>query len=151
MQEGIVWVLIAFSIHCSGKFKEKIFGVFKSMDVRVPSFLLTYVWLYCYYSGTIPIFTLREQFEIHPSWIDWKQISYFASVENSTVFKTTMDEILKDKEGIQRKNQAVLENMELFDFTTLVPFDTYMYQLQAYLYPDTRKNSSRFGALILPQ
>ena len=39
---------------------------------------------------------------------------------------------------------------ELFDYTTLYPFDVYMYFLQARLFPETRKASSQWSALILP-
>jgi hypothetical protein len=28
-------------------------------------------------SGTVPLFTRREQYEVLPDWIDWKQLSYF--------------------------------------------------------------------------
>lgn len=102
-------------------------------------------------SGTVPIFTMKEQYGINPGWFDWDEISYFADVTNETVFKESMERILADEEGYQRKHKAVLKNRILFDWTTPYPFDTYMYMLQVHLYPDTRRTeTTRFTALRLP-
>eukprot|EP00980_Cylindrotheca_fusiformis_P022674 scaffold9548_cov108-Cylindrotheca_fusiformis.AAC.6 len=120
-------------------------------------------------SGTVPIFTHVNQYEILGPWIDWTQLSYYLPVHNDTivnrlvltkysikpyatqdVFLRRLQTILEDEEGYKRKHQAVLDHRPLFDYTTLYPFDTYMYLLQAELYPETRRRSSRWSALILP-
>jgi hypothetical protein len=106
-------------------------------------------------SGTIPIFTRREQYDIVPSWIDWKQFSYFIDMENATQtsFLASLTELVYDKAGdYHEKYQALMEHRHLFDWTTLYPFDTYMYMLQAELYPDTRRDptTSPWSGLALP-
>jgi len=101
-------------------------------------------------SGTVPIFTLPFHYEIHQEWIDWHKISYFAGLQNSSSFHDSMESILMDEEGIKEKTRMILANRDLFDWYTLVPFDTYMYMLQAYLWPETRTHISRYSALILP-
>ena len=105
-------------------------------------------------SGTVPIFTRRKQYDILPSWIDWSQLSYFvdmASLRQET-FLTALDEILKDHDGYQHRLRAVLQNRRLFDWTTLVPFDTYMFMLQYDVFPETilANTTSPYSALILP-
>jgi hypothetical protein len=105
-------------------------------------------------SGTVPIFTRIEQFAIQPPWINWTKLSYFVDLANLTspedLPKFLHNILVHDKEGMEQRHKEVLDNRNLFDWTTLFPFDTYMYMLQAHLYPDTRKGSSRWGALILP-
>ena len=136
----------------------KIFVFVSWFDCRNPDLLLTHrrmtifckMYLSLKTSGTVPIFTLPKQYSITPSWIDWSQISYFASVKNTTTFHKAMDTILMDEDLITQKIHAVVQNIDLFDFLTLVPFDTYMYMLQAHLYPSTKVNSSIYSALILP-
>jgi hypothetical protein len=116
-------------------------------------------------SGTVPIFTRREQYEVLPLWIDWKQLSYLVPLvvgdasSNTTIasrrddFWSRLQRVLQnDDGGYQARHQAVLQHRPWFDWTTLYPFDTYMYMLQAELYPETRHSStsSSRSAWILP-
>lgn len=120
-------------------------------------------------SGTVPIFTHLDQYGIQGSWIDWNQLSYYLPVHNDadetkrTVSKyslrppSTEDSFLKgleaivnDKEGYEKRHQKVMEHRPLFDYSTLYPFDTYMYLFQAGLFPETRIRESKWSALLLP-
>jgi hypothetical protein len=102
-------------------------------------------------SRSIPVFTEPIQYAVTQSWIDWDKISYFAdlSSSNKTRFLADLDRILQNASLLEKKRQQVLANRRLFDWHTLVPFDTYMYMLQAYLYPHHRHNSSPYSALLL--
>jgi hypothetical protein len=93
-------------------------------------------------SGTVPIFTLREQYNVLPDWLNWEQISYFMDMTtlDETTFVRELSTILNDTETYQRKLDLVLANRHLFDWTGIYPFDTYMYMLQAFLYAETRHN-----------
>ena len=44
-------------------------------------------------SGTVPIFTLKEQFDHRPFWIDWDKLSYFADIQKEETFLATIDTI----------------------------------------------------------
>ena len=77
-------------------------------------------------SGTVPIFTLKGQYEAQPLWYDWSQISYFADVKNKTQFLSDIDKIMSNKTDIMLKTQNILANMDLFNWQTNVPFDIYM-------------------------
>jgi hypothetical protein len=122
-------------------------------------------------SGTVPIFTHLNQYEIAGKWIDWSQLSYYLPVHDDSshpgpnlkvtrhsvrpqatqeVFLKKLQDILNDTEGYARRHKAVVEHIPLFDYTTLYPFDTYMYLFQAELYPETRHKRSRWSALRLP-
>jgi hypothetical protein len=107
-------------------------------------------------SGTVPIFTRREQYDILPAWIDWKQFSYFIDMENATQtsFITSVTALVVETNSgdYHEKYQALMEHRHLFDWTTLYPFDTYMYMLQAELYPETRHDptTSPWSGLLLP-
>jgi hypothetical protein len=110
-------------------------------------------------SGTVPVFTRREQYAVQPPWIDWHKLSYFIDMESTPEqsqspsqsqsaanmnmtqeekFVHQLQSILRNDTAYQERHRAVLQNQKLFDWTTLVPFDTYMYMLQAELYPETR-------------
>jgi hypothetical protein len=102
-------------------------------------------------SGTVPIFTMKEQYTTVPDWFDWDKISYFADVTNKTSFLASINSILADKEGYQTRLQNVLNDRDLFDWRTEAPFDTYMYMLQSHLFPDLRTNATRYNSLILPK
>ena len=104
-------------------------------------------------SGTVPIFTHPEQYDILPSWIDWSQLSYFVTMTSSTTnkgeFLKSLDDILKDDKGYRQRHQAVLQHRSLFDWTTLYPFDAYMFMLQKDVYPETilfKRNKSLPGS-----
>ena len=106
-------------------------------------------------SGTVPIFTLPGQFTSHQSFIDWDKLSYYlpmgkAGAKNKTHFQQQLDVIVGDQQQLEQKTQVVVKNRDLFDWETLVPFDTYMYMFQAQLWPETRVNHSKYSALILP-
>ena len=104
-------------------------------------------------SGTVPIFTRRQQYTVLPAWIDWDQLSYFVNVSDKEPFLSSLQGILQDRDGYQRRYDAVLTHQPLFDWETLYPFDTYMYMLQHDLYSTatTLGNHRRFSALRLPQ
>jgi hypothetical protein len=103
-------------------------------------------------SHTIPIITRPEQYDVLPKWIDWDQISYFANVSDKNVFMETLKQITSDKQTIQQKQEAVAQNQDLFDYQTIVPFDTYMYMFQIALFPETKRTNmtTPYSALILP-
>ncbi len=106
-------------------------------------------------SGTVPIMTLDEHYHAHQSFIDWEKLSYFIplgedGVKNATSFLQKMDEILEDRNAIEEKTKVVLDNRDLFDWRTLIPFDSYMYMFQAHIYPETRVNHCKYNALKLP-
>lgn len=129
-------------------------------------------------SGTVPIFTHLHQYELAGGWIDWSQLAYYLPVHDDTgkqkkngggrthavtrhsvratadkdIFDQRLRAILKDEKGYRAKHQNVLEHIPLFDYTTLYPFDTYMYLFQAELFPETRHpiGTSRWSALRLP-
>jgi hypothetical protein len=102
-------------------------------------------------SGTVPIFTMKQQYTTVPDWFDWDKISYFADVTNKTSFLASINDILADKEGYKTRLQNVLDNRDLFDWRTEAPFDTYMYMLQSHLFPELRTNATQYSALILPK
>lgn len=74
-------------------------------------------------SGTVPVFTENIQYFTQSDFYNWGMISYFANVENETEFLDHMDKNLSNKTDIMVKTQHVLENRDLFDWQTLVPFD----------------------------
>jgi hypothetical protein len=101
-------------------------------------------------SGTVPIFTRIEQYRVQPPWIDWDKLSYFVNVTTQSTFIESLTNILQDERGYQQRHEAVLRHRPLLDWHTLYPFDTYLYMLQAEVYPETRRNTSPWSALILP-
>jgi len=99
-------------------------------------------------SGTIPVFTTKEQYDSVPDFIDWDKISYFADVKNRTRFVESLDLALTNETEIALKTENVMKNKAIFDWENgYVTFDVYMYMLQSRLYPDTRAKSSHFSAL----
>lgn len=108
-------------------------------------------------SGTVPIFTRREQYNILPSWLDWRKISFLLplnDVHDQSHFLKLLEDILQDSGGYRDRHHAVLHHRDLVDWTTLHPFDMYMYSLQAELFPQTRRPPAFwekiFPALNLP-
>jgi hypothetical protein len=113
-------------------------------------------------SGSVPIFTWSQQYDILPDWIDWKRLSSFADISsgNATSFVSAIQTILADDEAYQEKQELVLRNRDLFDWKTPVPFDVYMYILSTRLWPDdpdiggrppNPNVTRRYTALILPK
>jgi hypothetical protein len=106
---------------------------------------------------TIPIFTRTGQYDVLPHWIDWKAISYFANVSDPTTFikdlyRIQSKEKKKEESSYQQKLQTVMDNTDLFDYETVVPFDTYMYMFQVALFPELKRDNlkSPYSALLLP-
>jgi Exostosin family len=109
-------------------------------------------------SGTVPIFTWQEQYELLSDWIDWKMLSYYANVSTQTTFISDIRRIAADQQGYEEKHKHVVLNRDLFDWKTTIPFDTYMYMLSVHLWPalewerrKTQNVSSPYTALILPK
>lgn len=103
-------------------------------------------------SGTVPIFTHKEQYDVLPDWIDWEKLSYFADVTGDrNAFLSSIDDIQADQYGYEQKLEAIVANRDLFDWKTLTPFDTTMYMLLCHLEPEyCRENDeSPYSALIL--
>ncbi len=101
-------------------------------------------------SGTVPIFTRIKQYQVQPPWIDWDQLSYFVNVTTQSTFIESLAKILQDERGYQQRHESVLRHRPLLDWHTLYPFDTYLYMLQAEVYPESRRDTSPWSALILP-
>lgn len=92
-------------------------------------------------SETVPIFTLPEQYDILPSWLDWRKLSVLLSLndgKNKPQFLLALEGLLADTQGYMERFEAVRRHKDLLDWNTLHPFDLYMYNLQAELYPETR-------------
>lgn len=87
-------------------------------------------------SGTVPIFTNEEQYKILPSWIDWKLLSVQVSLENPPAFLSGLDHILSHTD-YDAKLQHVLDNRDLLDWHTGIPFDVYMFMFQRSILPQT--------------
>lgn len=105
-------------------------------------------------SGTVPIFTRKEQYDILPNWIDWNQLSFYVPISNvsQSNFVSQLRELTRNKTEYNQKYRSVLQHRELLDWKTCYPFDMYLYQLQAQLYPETRhfSNTTAWPALRLP-
>ena len=109
-------------------------------------------------SETVPIFTLKEQYTAHQPFIDWHKISFYIpmgensdSVNEKDSFRNALEDILNNPGLIESKTKAVIENRDLFDFDTLVPFDVYGYMFQVEIFPDLpRKEASKYSVLIMP-
>lgn len=94
---------------------------------------------------------MKGQYDIVPPWFDWDKLSYFADITNKTSFMSSVTRIMADEEGYQVRLNNVLLNRDLFDWDGGHPFDTYMYMLQAHLFPDQRANHTRYTGLKLLQ
>jgi hypothetical protein len=108
-------------------------------------------------SGTVPVFTAMEQYDMLPDWIDWNLISNFANISQRHVFMRDVRNMAKNTKAWENTMQHVLLNRDLFDWKTLVPFDVYLYQLSVQLWPtaewerrEKHPISTPFTALKLP-
>jgi Exostosin family len=104
---------------------------------------------------TIPIFTRTSQYDVLPHWIDWKALSYFANISDRTTFIKDLFRIqskAEEESSYRQKFQTIRDNTDLFDYETVVPFDTYMYMFQAALFPELKRDNlkSPYSALLLP-
>ena len=97
-------------------------------DVRLENMLL---------SDTIPIFTNHSQYKALPDWIDWDQISYFLEE------KENLPALVTDTLTYESKRTALQENRDLIDWTTIVPFDTYMFMLARQLLVQRKEDHQR--------
>jgi hypothetical protein len=75
-------------------------------------------------STSIPIFTQQKQYSIIPDWINWEKVSYFVPVHSEKSFFSGLNKILNDSQGNRERFEALMDNRMLFDWTTLIPFDT---------------------------
>jgi hypothetical protein len=101
-------------------------------------------------SGTIPIFTFKEQYDILPQWIDWKSFSYFVNITTEEAFIKSLDRILVDTEGYIKKLQNVLQHRDILDWHSGLPFDMFMYDFQRQLFPETDERNSTFFPPMYP-
>lgn len=91
-------------------------------------------------SGTIPIFTLPQQYNVLPDFIDWRKISYFINMETTKTvedFSNQLLSILDNSSDYETKHNLVVQHKDLFDWKKMYPFDLYMYRLQIHLFPET--------------
>jgi hypothetical protein len=102
------------------------------------------------HANVVPIFTNQEQYKALPDWIDWKSLSYFvdASLEE-TQFVAKIKAILEDQRSYQNKFEQLQQNYDLYNWRTLIPFDTYMYVLSSKLQNKLNTESSPYSALDL--
>ena len=104
-------------------------------------------------SGTVPIFTDDQQYDILPQWIDWKLLSVQVNVSSEESFAQGLEDIFNNT-NYEEKRRHVLANRDLLDWRTGVAFDVYMYMFQRALLPETLSggrtvNPYNFTALII--
>jgi hypothetical protein len=92
-------------------------------------------------SGTVPIFTFREQYGIIPQWINWESLSYFVEVTTEKAFVESLERILADKEGYTIRLENVLQHRHVLDWHSGMPFDIFMWDFQRQLFPETDKHN----------
>jgi hypothetical protein len=104
-------------------------------------------------SGSVPVFTMKEQYEVLPDWIDWEKLSYFADVSKPTAFLQSIAAMKKDRSLYEDKVASIQANRHLFDWQTVIPFDTYMYMFLSQLEPEYRRTDmpTSSSALIQPK
>jgi len=111
-------------------------------------------------SGTVPLFTDPHQYRILPSFIDWKSMTYlteFGGKNDSAEWLKSLLDKVNHGTLYESRVQAIQTNRDLFDYTTSMPFELYMYGFQCHLYPETCSNNteaveyfqSRYPALRL--
>ncbi|CAJ1959359.1 unnamed protein product [Cylindrotheca closterium] len=92
----------------------------------------------------------NQNIATHPT----SRYSMLPPASESTVLER-MDAIVHDEKGYEERYHKILQHIPLFEYTTLHPFDTYMYLFQAELYPETRHRpevyNCRWSALKLPR
>lgn len=105
-------------------------------------------------SGSVPVFTQKQQYGVLPKWIDWELISRFANIENKDSFIRSLTTIVNDTEEYELIHQNVLNNQALFDYRNHADmiFDTYMYMFQINLWPELWRNvTTKYTALIVDE
>jgi len=92
-------------------------------------------------SETIPLFTHPNQYTILPSFIDWKSLTYFTyfgrKKDCPEWLESVLSNVVNDTEGYESKMSAIRLNRDLYDYSTNVPFELYMYGFQCHLRPET--------------
>lgn len=97
-------------------------------------------------SGTVPIFTHEKQYGVLPSFIDWRKLSYFADIKaDRKTLVRSLRAIVQDERGYAKRRKAVLRNLKLFDFSTKLPFEMYMYHFSLLIYPNLEPRPQRFA------
>lgn len=97
-------------------------------------------------SGTVPIFTDVKQLDVLPSFIDWGKLSYFADLNTGErAIRETLQTFVQDEEEYEEKHEAVLRNAKLFDFSTEIPFELYMYHFSLLIYPNLEPRPQSFA------
>jgi hypothetical protein len=103
-------------------------------------------------SNTVPVFTAEDQLDALPEWIDWSKISYVANLTDRNSFLLSVDSMVSDNDLYHQKHESLMINRDLFDWTSILPFDTYMYMMVASMKPDYKREdlTSPYSALRLP-
>jgi len=96
-------------------------------------------------SGTVPIFTFKEQYDILPQWVDWKGLSYFVSITTEDAFTESLEPTPKDIKLGCKIN--VLQHRDMLDWHSGIPFDIFIYDFQRQLFPET---DERNGTIFPP-
>lgn len=97
-------------------------------------------------SGTVPIFTDKKQYDVLPPFIDWHKLSYFADVKaDRKTIDGSLRAIQQDERGYAKRRKAVLRNAKLFDYSTKVPFELYMYHFALLIYPNLEPRPQSFA------
>ena len=86
-------------------------------------------------SNTVPIFTDIRQYEILPYFIPWHKISVFVNISSFDAFQQSMDSLLSQPESFYREKLSNIQQYhDIFDFTTIFPFDRYMSEFARRIY-----------------
>jgi Exostosin family len=117
-------------------------------------------------SGTVPIFTTARQYQVLPEWIDWRLLSVHINIRRASkdLFLSNVAKLVAVHDDDNDKNstiskeytkklQHVIRNRDLVDWTTIIPFDQYMYALSCQLWPDEeikRRSMSAGGRISSP-
>jgi Exostosin family len=85
-------------------------------------------------SRTIPLFTDEEQYNILPSFIPWREISYLVNVTTQESFEESLQDILSRPPSEYLEMQRLIgQYVHIFDHKTVYQFDAYMADFAARL------------------
>ena len=103
-------------------------------------------------SGTVPIFTFKEQYDVLPRWVDWESLSYFTNITTEEAFTESLDRILADTGGYKKKLHFFLQHRDMLDWHAGLPFDMFMCDFQRQLFPESdERNGTTYFFPIYPQ